>query len=93
MSIVSQLTFAGIDRATGFAVIAVTPEIKIASGEDTAQQVTLNESSGKGQVYFDIANGRIAKSQLDLQMDMTVRFNEQQIDQEVTQKLTMVLSE
>lgn len=93
MSIVSQLTFAGIDRSTGFAVIAVTPEIKIASGEDSTQQVTLNESSGKGQVYFDIANGRIAKSQLDLQMDMTVRFNEQQIDQEVSQKLSMVLSE
>lgn len=93
MSIASQLSFAGIDRSTGFAVISVTPEIKIASGEDSAQQVTLNESSGKGQVYFDIANGRIAKSQLDLQMDMTVRFNEQQIDQEVTQKLSMELSE
>jgi hypothetical protein len=93
MLISSKLTCTRIDAASGIAIIAVAPEIKIESGEDAAQQVTLNSSSGEGEIHFDFTNGRIAKSLLDLTMDLTVRLNEQQIDQKVSQNLSMVLSE
>ncbi|MFM7057019.1 MAG: hypothetical protein ACKO2P_08880 [Planctomycetota bacterium] len=93
MSITSVLTCRRIDSSTGMAIIAVAPDIRIESGEDAAQQVTLNKSEGKGEVSFDFMNGRIAKSTLDLKMDMTVRLNEQQIEQTVSQNLSMVLSE
>lgn len=93
MLISSKLTCTRIDAASGIAIIAVAPEIKIESGEDAAQQITLNSSSGEGEIYFDFTNGRIAKSLLDLTMDLTVRLNEQQIDQKVSQNLSMVLSE
>jgi hypothetical protein len=93
MLISSRLTCSRIDSSAGLAIIAVAPDIKIESGEDSAQQVTLNKSSGRGEVSFDFVNGRIAKSTLNLTMDLTVRLNEQQIDQTVSQNLSMVLSE
>lgn len=93
MSISSRLTHAGVDSATGFTVITMAPTIAIESGENAAQQVTLNASEGEGRVFFDAENGRIAKSELDLTMDLTVRLNEQQIDQKVRQELSMELSE
>ncbi|MEY2725819.1 MAG: hypothetical protein RLZZ458_1686 [Planctomycetota bacterium] len=92
MSISSTLTYAGVD-STGRAVIRIEPKISIENSENSAQQVKLNSSTGKGSVYFDNARGVIVRSELDLMMDISVQLNGQAIDQKVTQKLAMTLAE
>jgi hypothetical protein len=93
MAIDSKLTYAGPDTTGRLAVIRMEPQISIQNSENSAQQVALNSSKGQGNVYFDPAQGRIVRSELDLTMDLSVKLNEQQFDQKVNQRLEMVLAE
>jgi hypothetical protein len=53
--------------------------------------MTLTSSTGQGEVAFNIAQGRVAKSMLDLDMEMTIESNGQSFQQKITQVTTMTL--
>ncbi|HQX51828.1 MAG TPA: DUF6263 family protein [Planctomycetaceae bacterium] len=92
MVVKSQLSFEGIDSSSGYALIAMKPTITVTPKEGAAINLTLNNAEGQGMVRFDIAKGRIARSDLDLTMDMRVKSFGQVIDQTVHQTTSMVLS-
>ncbi len=91
MTINSKLTFNGIDAATGFAEIQMQPTITIKSKEGSPQQITLKSAKGGGKVLFDQKAGRVAQSDVDLTMELTIKQLGQQIDQIVEQKTVMKL--
>ncbi len=90
MTIKSQMTFMEVDAA-GNAIIKVIPEISVVPRTDAPIRMTLNSSAGKGEVAFNIAQGRVAKSQLDLDMAMTIESNGQTFNQTIKQVTTMTL--
>jgi len=92
MTISSVLTYTGNDSATGLAQITMKPTISIKSKEGQPQQVTLKKADGGGMVAFDIATGRIARSDMDLTMEISIRQFGQQVEQTVKQKTSMVLN-
>ncbi|MFO0005885.1 MAG: DUF6263 family protein, partial [bacterium] len=73
MTINSKLTFNGIDPATGFAEIEMKPTITIKSKEGSPQQITLKNAKGGGKVLFDQKAGRVAQSDVDLTMELTIK--------------------
>ncbi|MFM7833775.1 MAG: DUF6263 family protein, partial [Planctomycetaceae bacterium] len=91
MTINSKLTFKGIDAATGFAEIEMKPTISIKGKEGSPQQITLTSAKGGGKVLFDQKKGRVAQSDVDLTMELSIKQLGQQIDQVVEQKTVMKL--
>ena len=90
MNIKSQMTFVEVDP-TGNAIIKVVPEISVVPKPDAPIKMTLTSSSGQGEVAFNIIQGRVAKSQLDLDMAMTIESNGQTFQQAIKQVTTMTL--
>ncbi|MEJ7592226.1 MAG: DUF6263 family protein [Planctomycetaceae bacterium] len=91
MTVKSQLTYEGIDSDSGHSRIAMIPTISVAPKQGAAVTLTLTKSEGTGVVLFDAAKGRIAKSDLDLIMEMQVKSFGQVIDQTIKQKTSMIL--
>ncbi|HIK90693.1 MAG TPA: hypothetical protein EYG03_01690 [Planctomycetes bacterium] len=92
MTIKSEMTFVEVDAA-GNAIIQVVPEISVVPRPDAPIRMTLTSSSGHGEVVFNIDQGRVAKSQLDLDMAMTIESNGQTFDQTIKQVTTMTLDQ
>jgi hypothetical protein len=90
MNIKSEMTFIEVDT-TGNAIIRVVPEISVVPKPDAPIRMTLTSSTGQGEVAFNIAQGRVAKSQLDLEMAMTIESNGQSFQQNINQVTTMTL--
>ena len=55
--------------------------------------MTMKKSEGKGLVLFDVARGRITKSDLDLKLDLEVKRLNNAVQQSMRQKTSMVLAE
>jgi len=91
MTINSKLTYLGNDAKTGFAEIEMKPTISIKGKEGSPQQITLKKSEGGGKVLFDQKAGRVAQSDVDLTMELSIKQFGQQIDQQVKQKTLMKL--
>ncbi len=91
MTVKSQLTYQGKDPESGHARIAMIPTISVTPKQGAAVSLTLTKSEGTGVVLFDAAKGRIAKSDLDLIMEMQVKSFGQVIDQTIKQKTSMTL--
>jgi hypothetical protein len=92
MTVKSKLTFQGIDSSTGQARIAMTPAIMLAPKQGTDINMKLTKTEGKGILLFDIARGRITKSDLDLRMEMQTNSFGTVIDQTIEQKTSMTLA-
>ncbi len=92
MTVKSELTYQGIDPSTGHAKIAMIPVISVEPKPGADVTLTLTKSAGTGIVLFDIAKGRIAKSDLDLTMQMQVKSFGQLIDQTIKQTTSMTLA-
>jgi hypothetical protein len=90
MNIRSEMTFMEVDGA-GNAIIKVIPKIEVVPRADAPIQMTLTSSSGQGEVAFNIDMGRVAKSQLDLEMAMTIESNGQTFQQSIKQVTMMTL--
>lgn len=91
MVITSDMTYKSKD-SNGNAVIDVVPTIQLIPNEAAPMQVTLQSSSGKGQLLFDVERGRISRSELDLSMEMKVVANSgQSIQQTMKTKMVMTL--
>lgn len=91
MTIVSMLTYEGTEG--GLAKISMQPKIDVKPKEGAPITLTMKKSDGKGTVLFDVARGRIAKSDLDLTMEIQVKQFGTQIQQTLRQKTSMVLAE
>jgi len=91
MSVKSQLTYQGIDSSSGHAKIAMIPVISVAPKPGAPVTLILTKSEGTGIVLFDVAKGRVAKSDLDLTMQMQVKSFGQVIDQTIKQTTSMTL--
>jgi hypothetical protein len=92
MTVKSQLTYQGIDSSSGHAKIAMIPLISVTPKPGAPVTLTLTKSEGTGLVLFDAANGRIAKSNLNLTMQMQVKSFGQVIDQTIKQTTSMTLA-
>jgi hypothetical protein len=92
MTVKSQLTYQGIDPGSGYAKIAMIPVISVEPKPGAPVTLTLTKSAGTGLVLFDAAKGRIAKSDLDLTMQMQVKSFGQVIDQTIKQTTSMSLA-
>ncbi len=92
MTVNSQLTYQGIDSSSGHARIAMIPTISVAPKQGAAVTLTLTKSQGTGIVLFDVAKGRISRSDLDLTMQMQVKSFGQVIDQTIHQTTSMTLA-
>lgn len=92
MTVKSQLTYQGIDSSSGYAKIAMIPVISVTPKPGAPVTLTLTKSEGTGLVLFDAAKGRIAKSDLDLTMQMQVQSFGQVIDQTIKQTTSMTLA-
>jgi len=91
MTVASVLTYEGTEN--GLAKISMQPKIDVKPKEGAPITLTMKKSDGKGTVMFDVAKGRIAKSDLDLTMDLQVKQFGTQIQQTLRQKTSMVLAE
>jgi hypothetical protein len=92
MTVKSELTYQGIDESSGHAKIAMIPVISVEPKPGADVTLTLTKSAGTGLVLFDAAKGRIAKSDLDLTMQMQVKSFGQVIDQTIKQTTSMTLA-
>jgi len=92
MMVKSQLTYQGIDSKSGYAKIAMIPVISVTPKQGASVNLTLTKSEGVGLVLFDGVKGRIAKSDLELTMQMQVKSFGQVIDQTIKQTTSMTLA-
>ncbi|MEI6539658.1 MAG: hypothetical protein WCO86_09050, partial [Planctomycetota bacterium] len=92
MMVKSQLTYQGIDSKSGYAKIAMIPVISVTPKQGASVNLTLTKSEGVGLVLFDGVKGRIAKSDLELTMQMQVKSFGQVIDQTIQQTTSMTLA-
>ena len=88
----SRLTYQGIDPDTGYAKIGIIPSISVAPKQGATVDLTLTGTEGTGVLLFDAARGRIAKSDLNLTMQMSMKSFGQVIDQTIHQKTSMALA-
>lgn len=93
MTVRSELTYKGIDPSSGHAMITMIPVISVEPKPGADVTLTLSKSSGTGLVLFDAAKGRIAKSDLDLTMQMQVKSFGQVIDQTIKQTTSMTIAD
>ena len=92
MTVQSKLTYQGIDASTGYAKIGMIPAISLTPKPGAPVNLTLTKTEGTGLLLFDAARGRIAKSDLDLTMQMQMKSFGQVIDQTIHQKTSMTLA-
>ncbi len=92
VNVKSRLTYLGIDPGTGHAKIGMVPDISITPKQGATVDLTLTSTKGTGELLFDAARGRIAKSDLDLTMQMRMKSFGQVIDQTIHQKTSMTLA-
>ena len=92
MIVQSKLTYQGIDASTGHAKIGMIPTISLTPKQGAPVNLTLTKTEGTGLLLFDAARGRIAKSDLDLTMQMQMKSFGQVIDQTIHQKTSMTLA-
>jgi len=92
MTVQSKLTYQGIDARTGYAKIGMIPTISLTPKQGAPVNLTLTKTEGTGLLLFDAARGRIAKSDLDLTMQMQMKSFGQVIDQTIHQKTSMTLA-
>ena len=90
MTITSAMTYKQKDTM-GNAIIDFVPTVKITPREGASTQMTLNNAIGNGRVIFDIARGRLNKTQLDLTMQMTMNVNGQKLPQTIHNRTSMTL--
>ena len=91
MSINSTMTYAGRDEM-GNALINVVPQISVTPKEGAPVKMTLTNSEGRGQVTFNIVQGLVTKSRLDLTMAMKIETaNGQTFNQSIQQATAMTL--
>ena len=91
MQINSTMTYSGKD-GDGNALIDVVPNISVTPKDGALVKMTLTNSTGRGQVTFNIEQGRVAKSRLDLTMAMKIEAaNGQTFDQTIQQATAMTL--
>jgi hypothetical protein len=91
MTVSSVLTYEGTEN--GMARIGMQPKIDVKPKEGAPITLTMNKSEGKGTVLFDVEKGRIARSDLDLTMELQVKQFGTQIQQTLRQKTSMMLAE
>jgi len=92
VNVKSRLTYQGIDPSTGHAKIGMVPSISLTPKAGATVDLTLTKTEGTGVLLFDVARGRIAKSDLDLTMQMKMKSFGQVIDQTIHQKTSMILA-
>ena len=92
VSVKSRLTYQGTDPGTGFAKIAMVPSITVTPKQGATVDLSLTKTEGTGTLLFDAARGRIAKSDLNLTMQMKMTSFGQVIDQTIQQKTSMTLA-
>lgn len=90
MTITSAMTYAQRD-ASGNAVIDFVPSVTITPREGSPTKMTLNSADGRGRIIFDVARGRVNRTQLDLKMQMTMEVNGQKLPQTVHNVTSMTL--
>lgn len=91
MKIASTMTYEGKDPATGLAIIAMKPSISMTSKDGSETQMKLTSSEGSGRTLFDLAKGRISRSDLDVTMQMQLVRAGQSVNQTLHQKTAMQL--
>ena len=91
MTVVSNLVYEGTED--GVARISQSPRIEVLPREGAEITMTMKKSEGKGLVLFDVARGRITKSDLDLKLDLEVKRLNNAVQQSMRQKTSMVLAE
>jgi len=89
MTVLSVLTYQG--TKSGIASINIKPKIEITAKEGAPITVTIVKSDGSGTVSFDLAGGRISKSELDLTMELKVKQSGKTIQQMLRQRTSMAL--
>ena len=92
MTVTSKLTFQGIDPSTGQARISIAPSISLKPKQGTEVNLKLTKTEGRGSLLFDVARGRITKSDLELKMEMQTNSFGQVIDQTIEQRTSMTLA-
>ena len=90
MVIKSTMTFVQKD-ADGNAIIDIVPEIKITPREGAPVKMSLTDSSGQGRLTFDIARGRVTRSQLVLKMGMKIDTGQQVVNQTINNATSLTL--
>lgn len=87
-----QSTMAYVQKdSSGDIIIDVVPKITVAPSPNASTKMTLTSSSGRGRVMFNNEDGRVAQSQLDLTLQMTMEINGKTFDQVVKQTTAMKL--
>ena len=92
MTVTSKLTFQGIDASTGQARISMAPSISLTPKPGTEINLKLTKTEGRGSLLFDVARGRITKSDLELKMEMQNNSFGQLVDQTIEQRTSMTLA-
>ena len=92
MTVTSKLTYQGIDASTGQARISMAPSITLTPKKGTEINLKLTKTEGRGSLLFDVARGRITKSDLELKMKMQNSSFGQVIDQTIEQRTSMTLA-
>lgn len=92
MTVSSKLTYLGVDSSSGMARIDMKPSINMTAKEGVPLSLNVVKSEGKGTVLFDTAKGRIARSDLNVTMEMVVKQFGQTVNQTLKQETSMVLS-
>lgn len=92
MTVSSKLTYQGVDTSSGMARIDMKPSISMKAKDGAPLSLTVTKSDGKGTVLFDTAKGRIARSDLNVTMEMSVKQFGQTVNQTLKQETSMVLA-
>ena len=92
LNVSPQMTYRGITDS-GIAAIQYIPSVELEPKRGTPVKLSLTRSDGTGSVKFDVGRGRIARMQLDLDMDMVTEVRGQKITQKLKQKTLMTLAE
>lgn len=92
MNIKSTMTFVKVDNE-GNAIINILPEVSVTPSEGAPVKMTLTSSQGQGRVTFNISEGRVSRSQLDLQMALRVDTGQGVLEQIIKQQTALVLVE
>lgn len=90
LKISNQLAWLRNDDA-GNAVISLKPTLSIVPAENAPTQLTIEESSGQGQVLFDLGGGHIRQSTLQMSMKMVSEHQGQKINEVMQQTTVMQL--
>ena len=91
MVVTSQLTYTG--TKDGMATILTKPTIDVKPKDNALVELKLTKSEGQGLVLFDVAKGRISKSDLKLKLDLAVTRYGKTVNMTLNQTTVMNLAE